>query len=51
MSPRIAGAAPTAGLEMYVPVAHRRRLRPVVVPWARIADQLRPGMLERLRAD
>lgn len=24
---------------------------PVAVPWARIADQLRPGMLKQLRAD
>ncbi|WP_235660277.1 hypothetical protein [Mycobacteroides abscessus] len=42
----------SAGLEVYVPVAHvAGDYAPVVVPWARIADQLRPGMLERLRAD
>ncbi|WP_235660077.1 hypothetical protein [Mycobacteroides abscessus] len=42
----------SAGLEVYVPVAHAAGdYVPVMVPWARIAAQLRPGMLERLRAD
>ncbi len=42
----------SAGLEVYVPVAHAAGdYVPVVVPWARIADQLRPGMLQQLRAD
>ncbi|QCH23405.1 hypothetical protein DSM43276_01664 [Mycobacteroides salmoniphilum] len=40
------------GLEVYVPIAHAAGdYAPIVVPWARIADQLRPGMLEQLRAD
>lgn len=42
----------SAGLEVYVPVAHViGDFVPVVVPWDRIADLLRPGMLETLRAD
>lgn len=42
----------SAGLEVYVPVAHvAGDYAPVVVPWARIADQLRPGILKQLRVD
>lgn len=42
----------SAGLEVYVPVAHAAGdYAPIVVPWAQIADQLRPGILEQLRAD
>lgn len=40
------------GLQIYVPVAHvLGDYVPVFVPWERIADLLRPGMLEVLRAD
>jgi len=41
-----------SGLQVYVPVAHALGdYVPVTVPWDRIADLLRPGMLEVLRAD
>ncbi|WP_454792831.1 hypothetical protein [Mycolicibacterium lutetiense] len=40
------------GLEVYVPVAHvMGDYVAVPVPWDRIADLLRPGMLDVLRAD
>ncbi|ADG80665.1 hypothetical protein TPAU25S_03781 [Tsukamurella paurometabola] len=44
---------PTAtGIELYVPVAHViGDYVPVVVPYVRIADLLRPGMLDVLRAE
>ncbi|MDP0399749.1 hypothetical protein [Tsukamurella strandjordii] len=44
---------PTAtGIEVYVPVAHvAGDYVPVVVPYVKIADLLRPGMLDVLRAD
>lgn len=44
---------PTAtGIELYVPVAHAiGDYVPVVVPYVSIADLMRPGMLDVLRAD
>ncbi|MGA5541515.1 hypothetical protein ACPCIR_06645 [Mycobacterium sp. NPDC051198] len=42
----------SSGLEVYVSVAHVMGDYVVVtVPWDQIADQLRPGMLDALRAD
>ncbi|WP_236734853.1 hypothetical protein [Mycolicibacterium peregrinum] len=42
----------SSGLEVYVSVAHVMGDYVVVtVPWGQIADQLRPGMLDVLRAD
>lgn len=41
-----------SGLEVYVPVVHAMGdYVAVTVPWDRIADLLRPGMLDVLRAD
>ncbi|MDO3030723.1 hypothetical protein [Mycobacteroides abscessus] len=41
-----------AVLDMCVPVTYvAGDYAPIAEPWARIADQLRPGMLKQLRAD
>ncbi|RIS80482.1 hypothetical protein D2E44_19190 [Mycobacteroides abscessus] len=48
---RLSGEARTH-LDVCVPVTYvAGDYAPVAVPWARIADQLRPGMLKQLRAD